>query len=313
MAYMELRHLRYFIAAAEEEHFGRAADRLHVTRPAISQIIADLEEELGTRLFERLAHHVRLTAAGRALLPQLVRVMNSLNEALIDARCVGEGKIGTLTIGYGSLTVMHSIFREAVKRFREICPGVTLSLIEMSTTQQPKALAEGKIQAALMHLSPPPDPMRKRRTDPLSNRDGIVLDSLCIQTGNIGVAVPLEHRLAQRKSIALEELAEEQFVVVPRSSSNPSNGRLYTFFQRAGFEPCVVQEVSTITSQLALISCGMGVGLAVMGRGFSYPDDLSIIPLENVNYPTSFVLGWVKGERDSILERMIEIVRSLAE
>lgn len=145
---MELRHIRYFIAAAEEEHFGRAAERLHITRPAVSQIIADLEEEVGTLLFERLAHNVRLTAAGRILLSHLVRVMADLNEALVVTRRVGQGKTGTLNIGYGSLTLMHSIFRAAVKRFHETYPDVTLSLIEVATTLQPKALAEERYMRA---------------------------------------------------------------------------------------------------------------------------------------------------------------------
>jgi DNA-binding transcriptional LysR family regulator len=308
---MELRHLRYFIAAAEEQHFGRAADRLHVTRPAVSQIIADLEAELGTPLFERLAHHVRLTAAGRALLPQLVRVMDELNEALVVTKRVGQGKTGTLNIGYGSLTLMHSIFRAAVKRFHETDPEVTLSLIEMSTNIQSKALTEGKIHGGFMHLGPNPRQTRKRRTEVVPNRDGAVLDFVRIQTGGLGVAVPTDHRFAAKKSIALEDLAEEQFVVVPRSSSSPSYGQLYTLCQNAGFEPNIVQEVSTIASQLNLISCGMGIGLAVMGNGFSYPSTLSVVPLENLNYPVSFIFGWIKGEKDPILERMIEIVRSL--
>src|SRR5260370_38533909 len=103
---MELRHLRYFIAAAEEEHFGRASDRLHVTRPAVSQIIADLEEELGTPLFERLAHRVRLTAAGRALLPQLQTNMNDLDDAFVMTNGVGEGNGGTLKQRYGWANVL---------------------------------------------------------------------------------------------------------------------------------------------------------------------------------------------------------------
>jgi DNA-binding transcriptional LysR family regulator len=309
---MELRHLRYFIAAAEEEHFGRAADRLHVTRPAVSQIIADLEGELGTLLFERLAHHVRLTAAGRTLLPQLVRVMDELNEALVVTKRVGQGKTGTLNIGYGSLTLMHSIFRAAVKQFRESYPDVTLSLFEMSTTMQPKALAEGKIHAGFMHYGPNPTQVRKRRTEVVSDRDGTVLNYVRIQTNTLGVAVPIEHRLAQKRSVTLEELAEEQFVVVPRSSSSPSYGQMYALCQKAGFEPNVVQEVSTIASQLNLISCGMGIGLAVMGKGFTYPSDLSVVPLESVSYSTNFIFGWVKGEKDPILERMIDIVKTLA-
>ena len=309
---MELRHLRYFIAAAEEQHFGRAADRLHVTRPAVSQIIADLEGELGTPLFERLAHHVRLTAAGRTLLPQLVRIMDDLSEALIVTKRVGQGKTGTLNIGYGSLTLMHSIFRAAVKKFHETYPDVTLSLVEMSTTMQSKALAEGKIHAGFMHFGPTPGPVRKRRTEVIAERDGTVLDSVRIQTNSLGVAVPTDHHLAKKKSVTLEDLAGEQFVVVPKSTSSPSYGQLYTFCQKAGFEPNVVQEVSTIASQLNLVSCGMGIALVVLGKGFSYPSNLSVVPLENVTYPISFIFGWIKGERDPILDRMIEIVKALS-
>lgn len=141
---MELRHLRYFIAAAEEEHFGRASDRLCVTRPAVSQIISDLESELGMPLFERLAHRVRLTAAGRALLPELQALMTDLSQAIVKAKRVGQGKTGSLNIGYGSLTLMNSLFRTAIKQFRELYPEVTLSLLEMPTPEQPRALAEKK-------------------------------------------------------------------------------------------------------------------------------------------------------------------------
>jgi DNA-binding transcriptional LysR family regulator len=310
---MELRHLRYFIAAAEEEHFGRAAERLHITRPAVSQIIADLEGEVGTPLFERLAHNVRLTAAGRTLLTHLVHVMADLNEALVVTKRVGQGKTGTLKIGYGSLTLMHSLFRAAVMRFHDTYPDVTLSLIEVATALQPKALAEGKIHAGFMHVGPTLGPASKRRVEILSERDGTVLDYVSIQTGALGVAVPAHHRFAQRKSIALSELAGEKLVVVPKSSSSPSYGQLYTFCQQAGFEPNIVQEVSTIASQLNLISVGMGIGFAVMGKNFAYPSNLSVVPLEDVNYPTSFIFGWVKGQRDPILDRMIEVVTALVE
>jgi DNA-binding transcriptional LysR family regulator len=308
---MELRHLRYFIAAAEEEHFGRAAVRLHITRPAVSQIIADLEGELGTPLFERLAHTVKLTAAGRTLLPQLVRVMDDLNEAIILTKRVGHGMTGTLRIGYGSLTLMHSIFRAAVKQFRETYPEISLSLVELSTSLQPKALAAGKIDAGFMHLGPSPHP-GKRRTEINIEREGIVLDSLCIQTGHLGVAISNDHRLARRKSLTLADLADEGFIVDPKSSSSLSYGQLHAFCQAAGFEPNIVQEVSTIASQLNLISVGMGIGLAVMGKNFQYPSDLTVIPLTNLDYSTRFIFGWVRRQNDPILDKMIEIVNNLS-
>jgi DNA-binding transcriptional LysR family regulator len=119
---MELRHVRYFVAAAEEEHFGRASSRLHVSRPAVSQMVADLEEELGTPLFERMAQRVKLTAAGRALLPQFQMVMSDLSQAVAIAKRVGQGKTGALNIGYGSLTLLHPLFRAAMKAVSRTVP-----------------------------------------------------------------------------------------------------------------------------------------------------------------------------------------------
>ena len=165
---MELRHLRYFIAAAEEEHFGRASDRMFVTRPAISQIVSDLEGELGVPLFDRFPHRVKLTAAGLVLLPRLQTIMSDLNQALVLAKRVGAGKSGSLNIGYGSLTLLHPIFRASIKRFIERYPEVTLSLSEIVSSEQYKAIVDGKIHAGFMHFSPQTGlPARKQRAGPV--------------------------------------------------------------------------------------------------------------------------------------------------
>ncbi|CAN7349384.1 LysR substrate-binding domain-containing protein [Variovorax sp. LjRoot178] len=312
MLSVELRHLRYFMAAAEEEHFGRASDRLHVTRPAVSQIIADLESELGTPLFERLAHRVKLTAAGRALLPQIQSVMANLEDSLAMARRVGQGKSGSLNIGYGSLTLLHSLFRDSVKQFHEVYPDVNLSLVELSTSEQPRALAEGRISAGFMHFGPGRTMFRKRKSDGVAGQDETVLDWFKIQTGSLGVAVPTDHKFANRKSLSIADLKGEPLVVVPRSSVSPGYGPLYALCQKSGFEPRTVQEVQSTVTQLNLVTVGLGVGLVVTGKGFSYPPNLCVVPLEDVNYPTTFVLGWVKGEKDPALERMIEIIKELA-
>lgn len=310
---MELRHLRYFVAAAEEEHFGRAAERLHVTRPAVSKLIADLESELGTPLFERLAHGVKLTEAGQALLPMLQVAITDLNEAFAEAKRVGQGQRGSLSIGYGSLTLLHPLFRIAVKQFRQTYPEVTLSLIEAPSSAQPKALAAGKIQAGFMHFGPRAAVLRRQRSTADLAQDEAMLDWFRIQTCGLGVAVPSDHPLARRKSVALEALAGEKFIVVPGSSRSPAFGLPHDLCQKAGFEPQIVQEVSTVTSQLNLISVGMGIALMPTGRDFVYPASVSVIPLENVTYSTSFIFGWVKGRRSPALDHMIDIVQTLAQ
>lgn len=309
---MELRHLRYFVAAAEEEHIGRASDRMHVTRPAVSQIISALEQELGTPLFERLPHRVKLTAAGRALLPKLKGVMNDLDAVLAMAQRVGQGKSGTLNIGYGSHTLLHSLFRAAIKRYHDTYPEVTLSLLEIPTSEQTQALTEGRIDGGFMHFGVHSMPPRAKRGEATQAQERTALDWYRIQTGGLGVVMPKEHRLARKKSLSLAELAEEQFIVVPRSSVSPGYGPLFSLCEKAGFKARIVQEVGSIASQLNLVSAGMGIGLVVTGKHLSYPTNLAVVPLSEISYSTSFVFGWIKGQRSPALDHMLEIVKELS-
>jgi DNA-binding transcriptional LysR family regulator len=238
--------------------------------------------------------------------------MGSLNEAITLARRIGEGKTGTLNIGYGSLTLLHSLFRAAIKEYHENFPEVTLSLFEIATSAQPKALAERKIHAGFMHFGPQTEVLDKRNRQDVLAQEQTVLDWVLIQSGGLGVVMPIDHPLARRKSLALFELSNENYIVVPRSSSSPGYGPLFTLCQQAGFQPKIVQEVSSVASQLNLISVGMGIGLAVIGKNFSYPTSTAVVPLKAVDYETNFVFGWVQGQTDPALEQMINIVKALA-
>jgi DNA-binding transcriptional LysR family regulator len=309
---MELRHLRYFIAAAEEQHFGKASDRLHITRPAVSQIIADLEAEIGAALFERSAQGVKLTAAGHALLPKLQAIMDDLTDALMLAKRVSEGKTGLLTVAYGSLTLLHPIFRATIKTFRSLYPDVTLSLAEILTSNQPQAISEGKIQAGFMHLGPLPELLDNERRSGCLELEQASLEWHRIQSGGLGVMLPTDHRLASRERISLKELAGESFVVVPRSISTPGYGPLFALCQKAGFQPNILQEVRSIAAQLNLVSVDMGIGLTVLSKDFRYPESVTVLPLDDVSYSTSFVFAWLKDDRNPLLRRMVEVVQTLS-
>lgn len=309
---MELRHLRYFVAAAEEEHFGRAAQRLHVTRPAVSKLIADLEGEIGARLFARSAHGVTLTNAGRALLPHLQNIIAELNEAFLTARHVAEGKVGSLSIGYGSLTLMHPLFRAAVKTFREACPNVLLSLFEAPSFDHPKALAKGTLDAAFMHFGPRDVVLHNKGRRREATQDEAVLDWRRIETYGLGVALPADHALASRLTIEIAELRSEPFIVVPKASRSPTSGAASALFRKAGFEPHIVQEAQTVTSQLNLVSVGMGVALMPVGSNIVYPPTVTVVPIEKAGCSTSFIFGWVSGRMTPPLERMIAIIEDLS-
>lgn len=305
---MELRHLRYFKVAAEEEHFGRASERLHVTRPAVSHIIADLEQDLDVLLFERSAHRVRLTAAGRAFLPKVRMIIGDIDDAVAVVRRIGEGTHGELKIGYGSLTLLHETFRTAIKLFRENFPDVELSLVELPTGEQTKALAEGRIHAGFMHFGARAKLGGPRRHRPSSSQDGAVLDWVPIQKGKLCAIVPAGHHLAQSKSVRLPLLAGESFIDVPGGICSPGYASISTLFQKAGFVPRIAQEVSTIVAQLNLISVGMGIGLSVAATKFNYPPEVRVVNLSDVTYPTTFALAWIKGMRYPALDHMIQIV-----
>ncbi|MFT3816600.1 MAG: LysR substrate-binding domain-containing protein [Rubrivivax sp.] len=300
---MELRHLRYFIAAAEEEHFGRAADRLHVTRPAVSQLVADLESELDTALFERRGARVHLSAAGRALLPRVQAVMRDLDQAFTLTRQVGRGKTGALDIGFGALALAHPIFRAAIQGLRAACPDVNVTIHEMPSGQQRQAIEEGRLHAGFMHFALTDE--ARRSAGPAGTQ------RLHLQTGGLGVAVAQGHPLAQRRSLSLAELHGEPFVVVTCSSVNPSFGRLYALCQQAGFEPQIVREVDSMARQLNLVSVGAGIGLIVTGAHYRCPEGVAVVPLDDVDYPTTFALEWSAQCREPALQRFIGIVEAL--
>jgi len=312
---MELRHLRYFVAAAEEENFARAADRLCITRPAVSQMISDLEEELGTPLFERKAHRVRLTAAGTTLLSRLQRLLPDLGQALEITKRVGAGKAGILNIGYGSLTLIHPIFQAAIRKVHSEHADVTLSLLEMPSIQQLAALRSGTLHAGFIHspASGPLGPGQKSRGLNTPFDDSSEFGHFPIQTGRIAAAIPTSHPLAIHRSIRLSDLANEGFIIVPVSSASPSYGRLASLCLDAGFEARVEQEVTNIATQLHFISIGMGIGLVPLLPSLRYPSNIKIVPLRGINYATKFQLLWVKERRlEPVLEQFIETVRQLA-
>lgn len=308
---MELRHLRYFVAAAQEEHFGRAAERLHVTRPAVSKIIGDLESELDTALFERIGHRVKLTHAGQALLPQVQCILADLKDAVTLARNVGKGRYGSLSIGYGALSLLHPLFLDAVKQFRETYPDVALSLFEIATSDQPRALAGGKIDGGFMILGPElAEPVRDGSSR-LAHAD-TVMDWFRIENCELGIAVPLRHRLATKDSVALAELAPETFVAVSRAVGGIAYGLPVEACRQAGFEPRIGQEVGSITSQLNLVCAGMGIAVVPMGRHLDYPARLVVLPIRDLGSRVAFAFGWVRGRRSPALDRMLDIVKALA-
>jgi DNA-binding transcriptional LysR family regulator len=240
---MELRQIRYFVAVAEELHFGRAAARVHIAQPALSRQIRALEEQMGVRLFERDRRRVALTAAGASFLDESKLVLGQLDRAVEAARRADRGELGSLRIGYVPAVVGTSL-PEIVRAFRKRFPGVDVRLQEMNPAMQVDALLAERVDVGFVR-GPVHEPALAVQT---------VLEEPLV------AALPLGHRLGRHKRLAVAMLAGEPFVLQARSRGPGSHDQILAVCRSAGFSPRVVQEGSQL-DLLALVASGAGVAI----------------------------------------------------
>lgn len=240
---MDLRHLRYFVAVAEELHFGRAAARLHIAQPPLSRQIRDLEEELGVVLFERDRRRVALTQAGTVFLDEARKVLAQLEEGIVAARRAQRGEVGILRIGYVG-SVAYSGLPEIVRHFRSRRPSVDVRVLEMTPAAQISAILAGGLDVGFLR-APVDEPGLAVQ---------VVLDE------ELMAALPSGHPLAHRKTLTLASLAREPFVLTARARGSGYHDHILTTCRSAGFSPRVVHEGSHF-DVLCLVAAGSGVSV----------------------------------------------------
>jgi DNA-binding transcriptional LysR family regulator len=241
---MELRHLRFFLTLAEELHFTRAAKRLYVAQPHLSQEIRRLERELGTPLFERTKRRVELTAAGHAFREKASAIMALTEEARHAATRAADGTVGRLRIGFAG-SASYDVVPRAIRRFSVQWPQVELVLTEMHTGDQVRALEEERIDVGFM-----------RRTLP----EGSPLCSRVLRRERLVLALPVGHALSKRRAIPFGALANERWIVFDRTSTGLFRD-LLDAGAAAGFEPVVAQEAGEIPTMINLVASGLGIAL----------------------------------------------------
>jgi DNA-binding transcriptional LysR family regulator len=239
---IELRHFRYFVAVAEELHFGRAARRLNVSQPPLSQQIRQLERILGVALFARTSRRVALTPAGSVLLAAARRTLAEADRSIEMAQRAGLGEFDTLRVGYTDSAALGGL-PEIVRAFRAAHPGIHLELIEGTTEGQLEALERDRVDVALVRGPVAP---------------GAALVEL-VHREPFLAAVPDDHRLAHRRSVSIAALREEPFVLFPRHLAPPYHDVILRMCRRAGFEPRVRYESSEYQTILSLVAAGLGV------------------------------------------------------
>lgn len=270
-----LRHIRYFIAVAEELHFRRAAERLGVAQPALSRTIQHLEQELGVLLFDRSNRSVQITNAGRTFLDGCRGIVNAVGNVVEDTRKVHSGQMGTLRIGYTDMAIA-GVLPTLLKSFQARQPGIVLQPHHDVTATQLEKLDEGELDIGCV-------------TGPIS-RPGY--EQVPIQSENLLCVVYENHRLAGRGSIHLEELAQEDFVHGPAKDWEHFYSYLMPLCRRSGFVPNIVQEAYNSAGILGLVACGMGVTILTEGIRNSLTKDLVPLELEGVTEQLQTVALW---------------------
>lgn len=290
---IELRHLRYFVAVAEELHFGRAALRLNLAQPPLSQQIRKLEELVGYALFVRTSRSVSLTTAGEALLQRARRVLRTVQRDLEETRSIGHGDVGSLHIGFvGSamLTTLPEIFRS----YREAFPRVKLHLHESFTAQVIEGMESGTLDTGIL-------------------RDGDEVEALNVTTifSEPFVAVlPATHPCAHQKSVAVTALRHDPFVYYPRSAGARAYEKPLTLCEEHGFRPQIVQEASHWLTILSLIGAGLGVSIGPACVSRIASDEVVCLPLRGAKTVSNIELAWLTGDARPIVDRFRQIAEN---
>jgi DNA-binding transcriptional LysR family regulator len=293
---MELRHLRYFRAVAEELHFGRAAERLHIAQPPLSQQIRQLERELGVTLLVRSTRRVELTPAGSAYLNRAVAILDAVDDATEQAQRIAEGVEGRLAIGcVGSAT--YSLLPRLVRALRERLPGVEVSIRgEMLAPAQVSALLASEIDLAL--LRPPVE------------QSGVLLET--VRRDRLLAALPEGHPLALRDELGIADLRDEEFVAHAGHGRSVMNSVLTAMCADAGFVPRVRHEVEETSTLVTLVAAGLGVAIV--------PDPTAALDIAGVCYRpligdrlgVDLVAARAVRANSPLIERVLTILRQVA-
>jgi DNA-binding transcriptional LysR family regulator len=290
---MELRHLRYFKAVADELNFTRAASGLRVAQSAVSSQIQDLENELGVVLLERSRRRVRLTAAGQAFVEATERILRSVEDASRQARRIGQGEYGTLAIGFiGSQS--HEWMPRVLKRFRAKYPEVEVTLTEIHPSQQLEALLARTLDVGLV--------------GPIAGKTPPGLRLECFSEEWPFVGMPNDHRFARLQKVALAQLKDESFILTSEKNSPSYRSMISRMCERAGFVPRVVQEVDRARTGVQYVAAGFGISIFAEHISRLPAPGVRFVPLSGPVQKMRYGIAWRKGAEE-VVARFVEYVK----
>ncbi|MFE6506933.1 LysR family transcriptional regulator [Nocardioides sp. NPDC057767] len=292
---MELRHLRYFVAVAEERHFGRAAQRLHMAQPPLSQQIRQLEAELGLTLLTRTTRRVDLTPAGAAYLERAREILGAVDAAAREAASIASGRRGRLLIGcVGSAT--YSLLPALARTLRAELPEVEFGFRgEMLSPDQAAALVDGTLDLGLLR--------------PLPDSPGLAITHL--RQEDLLVAMPKDHRFAARRRVRVTDLDGEGLVIHAGSGRSAMNAMIQNLFDEAGISTHIAHEVAETSTLVTFVAAGLGVAIV--------PEPTAALAVPNVVYVplagtpgVELVAATRAGDESPLLARALTILAGLS-
>jgi DNA-binding transcriptional LysR family regulator len=296
---MELRHLRYFVAVGEDQHYGRASRRLGVAQPALSRQIQDLEKEIGFKLFDRMPRGVKLSAAGELFLEDARRILQDVGGATARAARVARGESGTLRVGFAENVSWHGVAPDSFRRFREQQPDVDLQLQPAASLEQLEAIRSRQLDAGFANFMPKAD---------------ADLDQLIVGRQQVELALPKRNPLSRLKKLRLGDLTDVPFIWFPRRASPAFyDGLLHQCYRGGLKSPRIVQEGPNEATILSLVSTGLGVGWVLGSARWRCPQTVAIVPVVDLNMPVSLALAWRRDNASPLLARFIDQVRCMRE
>lgn len=285
---MELRHLRQFLAVAATEHFGRAADDLHIAGPALSRTIRQLEDEIGTPLLHRTTRQVELTEAGRTFAGDVRTLLADVDTAVTRARLIGQGASGVLRMGVTG-SASYGVLPQLVRTLKSALPGVELTIdTEMLTPLQAAALINGRLDLGVLR---PPVAV-----------DGIAHRPLL--TEPLILALPTGHRLAGDPAVTVAALADEPFVTYPADTGSVVDGAVVRTCAAAGFAPHRAHQVAQTSTLLALVAAGLGIALVPRSASSVQLPGVVFAPVPDAD-DVELALAWRADDHSPLLTRVL--------
>ena len=295
---MDLRHLRYFVAVAEERNFTRAAERLGIKQPPLSLQIRQLEQELETPLFRRLTRGVELTEPGTLLLDEARQILERVERAKASVQDRAHGKTGHIRVGFAGVVYFHPRVPKLLQAYRERYPGVLLSpVVQGHVPDLVKAVHAGSVDVAFVRL-------------PLEYNEAITIYPLVDET--MRIVLPSHHPQARKRSVSLAALAQEKLILFPRALGPGLYDAIIASCQRAGFSPILGEEGMQVASIISLVAAGFGISVVPRAVEQIRVDGIVYVPIKGESPRTAISLAVRKDTRSAVIRNFVALARSLA-